>query len=157
MNPTEHKITQSILEHTNDYDVTYSALIHWRWSQFERLRRSIIRVEFRDLLITNTEEYSILVYIDLNSLPTLTDVANYLTMEKSTVSEFIKRCMNKELIKEEQSTKDKRKRFYSLTEKGKEVLLQCHVRMQTINDRLFSSLNKDEKQDVLKLLVRLNS
>lgn len=155
MNPTEQKITKSILEHTNDYHITYSALIHWRWSQFERLRRSKIRLEFRDLTITNTEEYSILVYVDLNLSPTLTDITNYLNMEKSTVSEFMKRCIRKELITEEHSKEDKRKRYYTLTKLGKEVLLESHVKMEKVNEQLFNSLNKDEKQEMLKLLVKL--
>lgn len=157
MNPTEQKITKSILEHTNDYNITYSALLHWRWSQFERLRRSKIRLEFRDLTITNTEEYSILVYVDLNLSPTLTDITNYLNMEKSTVSEFMKRCIRKELISEEQSNEDKRKRYYTLTKLGKEVLLESHVKMEKVNQQLFNLLNKEEKQDMLKLLVKLIS
>lgn len=157
MNPTEQKITKSILEHTNDYNITYSALLHWRWSQFERLRRSKIRLEFRDLTITNTEEYSILVYVDLNLSPTLTDITNYLNMEKSTVSEFMKRCIRKELISEEQSKEDKRKRYYTLTKLGKEVLLESHVKMEKVNQQLFNLLNKEEKQDMLKLLVKLIS
>lgn len=157
MNPTEQKITKSILEHTNDYNITYSALLHWRWSQFERLRRSKIRLEFRDLTITNTEEYSILVYVDLNLSPTLTDITNYLNMEKSTVSEFMKRCIRKELISEKQSKEDKRKRYYTLTKLGKEVLLESHVKMEKVNQQLFNLLNKEEKQDMLKLLVKLIS
>lgn len=156
MNSTEIKITQSIIEQTDDYETAYSALIHWRWSQYERFRRSIVRSEFKESLITNTEEYSILVFIDLNRSPTLTEIANYLAMEKSTVSEFIKRCINRQLVLQVQCNEDRRKRFYTLTKIGKEVLTTSHNHMKIVNKRFVSSLKKDEKQVFLEILVKLN-
>jgi DNA-binding MarR family transcriptional regulator len=155
MNSLDHKITNSILGHTPTNESAYDALLHWRWSQMERKRRSIIRQEFKDLAITNTEEYSILVFISLSPTPSASDITGYLTMEKSTVSEFIKRCLTRDLITEEQSPKDKRKKFYRLTEHGVRVLWQAHQRMEIINKKLFSPLSKKEKQSLLQTLVNL--
>lgn len=115
-----------------------------------------MRSEFKEFLITNTEEYSILVFIDLNQSPTLTDVARYLAMEKSTVSEFIKRSINRELILEVPCKEDKRRRFFTLTKKGKEVLITAHNRMKTINEYMVGTLKKEEKQVLLEILVKLN-
>lgn len=155
MDSLDHKITNSILDHSPTNETAYDALLHWRWSQIERKRRSLIRQEFKDLAITNTEEYSILVFISHTRTPIASNIATYLTMEKSTVSEFIKRCLTRNLIAEEQSPKDKRKKFYRLTEYGIHVLWQAHQRMEIINGKLFSSLSKKEKQFLLQTLVNL--
>lgn len=156
MNYIDFQITNNILDFNNDIEDTYSAILHWRWSQFERIRRSLVRLEFKDLPFSNTEEYSILVFISLNDAPTATDITFYLKLEKSTVSEFIKRCQSKKLITEIRDKTDKRKIHYTLTENGKFTLNQAHNKMSIINKRIFGLLDTKQKQLLLELLVFLN-
>lgn len=153
----DQKITDSILAHVQEPDLALNALLHWRWSQLERMRRNIIRQAFKDLAISNTEEYSILVFISHMDMPGASDITAYLTMEKSTVSEFIKRCMARNLLVEEQRNLDKRRRFYRLTELGFKVLYQAHERMESINNQIFNFISEQEKQDLLQILVKLKN
>lgn len=153
----DKEIKNSIFKNTKNEEDALLALVHWRWSQFERKRRSVIRQTFKALDITNTEEYSILVYIDLTQTPTSSEISHYLAMEKSTVSEFIKRCILRGLILEKQSENDKRKRFYSLTKSGKLMLNKAHAFMNSINKELFKIFTKEERQKILNMLLKLNS
>lgn len=155
MKSIEQKITRSILEVTKDSEAACNAQLHWRWSQFERKRRTIVRQEFKELLITNTEEYSILVYISHKEQASAIDITRYLTMEKSTVSEFIKRCISKKLIVEIQSQVDKRKKHYLLTELGKRILEQANQRIEAVNKQLFDSISNEEKQFLINVLIKL--
>jgi DNA-binding MarR family transcriptional regulator len=156
MNFTEFKITKHILDYSNEPENSYSAILHWRWSQFERIRRSLVRLELKDLPFSNTEEYSVLVFISFNDSPTSTDITSYLKMEKSTVSEFIKRCISKQLILEIKDEKDKRKIHYVLTTFGKQTLDSAHQKMANVNRRIFGLLDDNQKQNLLELLVFLN-
>ncbi len=152
---TEHRITQSILEFSNDPELVYQALLHWRWSQFERKRRSLLRSKFKNIDLTTTEEYSILVFIQLNPKTFLGEISEYLSMEKSTISEFIKRCIKKEWITETSMESDRRKYSYTLTPKGNESLAAAHIQMSELNSELFNKLNSDESQQLLELLIKV--
>lgn len=156
MNFTDFQITNHILDFSKEPESTYEAILHWRWSQFERIRRSLVRLELKELPFSNTEEYAVLVFINLNEHPTSTDITSYLKMGKSTVSEFIKRCISKNLILEIRDEVDKRKIHYALTDDGKLFLHKAHEKMAIVNKKLFGLLEDNQKQHLLELLVFLN-
>lgn len=149
------QIINSIKQYTSSPENAQSAIIHWRWSQFERKRRAVIRREFKGLAITNTEEYSVLVFISHTVNPSAHEITDYLSMERSTVSEFIKRCVRRDLICELQSTTDKRKKTYHLTPLGEQTIVKAHERMERVSASLFSSLAHEEQKSLLILLGQL--
>lgn len=155
MKYVDYAITNSILKKTESNESAIQAILHWRWSQIERQRRSLIRNAFNDINISNTEEYSILVFISHMDKPSPTDIKNYLNLEKSTVSEFIRRCIERDFVIEEENEKDKRRKQYKLTKKGIKTLNLAHIRMESISKIMFEKLSKEEHQVLLELLIKM--
>ena len=151
----EFRITKSILEYSNDSELVYNALLHWRWSQVERKRRGLFKSYFKGLDLSTTEEYSILVYIQLNPNTHLGEIKNYLKMEKSTVSESIKRGINKNWIEEKVMEGDRRKFVYKLTNSGNEFLIDAHEQMSKLNAIFFKDLRETASQQLLEILLQL--
>lgn len=141
MGEISRKIKDKILNHTDNQSLADLAIIHWKWSQIERIRRSLIRNAFRGLPISNTEEYAMLVVIELQGKVGPKEIADYLNMEKSTISEFVKRCISHNIIKEGKHEKDKRRVYLELTPEGQRVIEQAHAIMSEINENIFGSLN----------------
>lgn len=153
----DYQITNSILDKTENTVTALQSILHWRWSQIERKRRNMIRHAFNDLLISNTEEYSILVFISHTDSPNHSDIKNYLNLEKSSVSEFIKRCIDRQLVLEEQNKVDKRKKMYKLTKVGSQTLELAHGRMESISKIMFETLSSDERKFLLEILMKLKN
>ncbi len=73
---------------------------------------------------------------------TLSDLAQEVNLGASTVNGIVDRLEAKKLVLRERSTKDRRKVFLEMTEKGKEVFAQAPSLLQ---DKLSSSLKELSK------------
>ena len=74
-----------------------------------------------DIGVTLAERH-LLIELDTHASPTMGEIAGHLLLDKSTVSRLISKAVKKGYIKCITDSKDKRKRFLQITEKGKQTL-----------------------------------
>lgn len=141
----EENFIADILNYAQKSEQAKTAVIHWFWSNIERRRKLIFRQIFEGTELSTIEEYALLNLISLEPVVTLTKATNYLFLERSTTSEILKRFQKKGFISCESDQKDKRVKYFHLTDKGKELIVQANKLMLNMNHKLFESLADKDK------------
>lgn len=141
---TENAISQKMRNSLSDEHEHLLAEAHWRWSVFERRRKQKVKKALGPLELASTEDYSLLVYIDVTTDPTVTGASQYLHAEPSTISEAVKRLRSKGYLKMAPNKSDERSQVVSLTAKGSKALAQAHEIMKGINYEVFGQLTEEQ-------------
>ena len=74
-----------------------------------------------DIGVTLAERH-LLIELSIHVSPTMGEIAEHLLLDKSTVSRLISKAVKKGYVKCVTNSKDKRKRFLQITEKGRQTL-----------------------------------
>ncbi|WP_010677734.1 MarR family winged helix-turn-helix transcriptional regulator [Bacillus timonensis] len=88
----------------------------------------------------------ILYEIDVNTNPTMQQVADLLGIEITTFSRQIQTLIKMELVSKEPSTEDKRVSVLSLTEKGKKVATGIDQQVNSFLNQIFSEMTEFERE-----------
>lgn len=76
--------------------------------------------------------------------------------EKQTGTQIIKRLLEAGLLEEKNDNDDKRSKRLNLTEKGEEIFHESVANVNITSKILSGKLNEDEKNELLKILKKLN-
>lgn len=101
-------------------------------------------------------QFTLLVELSSTHGKTLTDIAEGLVMDRTTLTRNLKPLEKMELITTIQPA-DKRAKAYVLTEKGKELLERCMPLWQQAQDNVVNGLGDETYQDLLGKLTRMLS
>lgn len=82
-------------------------------------------------------------------------LSSILKVTKETVSVTLKRLEQSGYIRREVSQSDKRIKLLYLTEKGKELMPELRKNFNDINERMFSQLDKNEKEILESLYEKM--
>lgn len=94
-------------------------------------------------------QFTLLVSLASDSARTLTEMANSLVMDRTTLTRNLKPLEKLELIHTIEP-RDKRSKAYSLTEKGKETLTRAIPLWQHAQTRVQTALTEERFERVLK-------
>lgn len=119
--------------------------------EFNRLYTKYLGVFDRKIFSTELtwSEARILLEIYLNSLETLTDVAEFLGVDKAYISRIIKKFKDKGLIESTQDSKDKRKYLIEITPKGLELVETINLES---NKQIFDLFEDMSEHDISLIL-----
>ncbi len=100
-----------------------------------------------DIGVTLAERH-LLIELDTHASPTMGEIAEHLLLDKSTVSRLISKAIKKGYVKCITDSKDKRKRFLQITEKGKQTLNAFEPIAFNQTRNALSTLNHNEIETI---------
>lgn len=118
------------------------------WGQLDRYKHILIKSALADMPVNNTEEFVLLLYIDIYQKPRMKDFVKDSLMEVTTCFEMMKRMKKRGLIAEETDPSDKRSKLIYLTEAGKEAATMAKVRMGKVNEILYHNVTAEELRQI---------
>ncbi len=101
-------------------------------------------------------QFTLLIALASTSAKTLTDIAESLVMDRTTLTRNLKPLANMELIMTVQ-TMDKRSKAYTLTEKGKALVQTCVPLWQEAQNSVIQGIGPEEYREIFVRLEKLLS
>lgn len=99
-------------------------------------------------------QFTLLVALASTSAKTLTDIAESLVMDRTTLTRNLKPLANMELIMTVHTT-DKRSKAYTLTEKGKELVKTCVPLWQSAQSSVINGIGSENYNEIVARLEKL--
>lgn len=100
-------------------------------------------------------QFSILINIYKNDVATQKELLKYTYGDETSLTRLIDRLEAKEYLKRVPCTKDKRKKQLELTNEGKLLAEKITVCAVNVNKILTQNLDKNEAEELLKLLKKV--
>lgn len=85
------------------------------------------------------------------------ELGEMMKINKSTMVRFLDDLITKELVTKETCEHDRRVKYVSITKKGSKLCKQNETLRNKIEKDFLNILNAEEKKQLLKILVKLNS
>lgn len=93
----------------------------------------------------SNSNWSLLQYLAIEELTTMSQIAKYWDVEKPTVSANVKALTKRELIQMKQGN-DKREKYISLTEKGERLYENISPEIKFLQNQLLSNLTEEQQE-----------
>lgn len=103
----------------------------------------------------NISEFGVLEMLYHKGDQPVQKVAEKILVTSGTITYVINKLEKKELVVRRKCEKDKRVFYVSLTEKGKEFILDIFPKHKEFLDNLFSGLNENTKRELVDNLIQL--
>ena len=103
----------------------------------------------------NINEVHAIDYIGRTENANVTKITNHLKITKGGVTKITKKLMSKEYISSYQTEKNKKEKYFNLTEKGKEIFIKhktLHVEAMNRDKEIFDNFNENEKDVISNFL-----
>ena len=94
------------------------------------------------------------LYFDGNSLSP-TDLYDAIVFSSGGRTKVLKKLEERNLIKREASSNDKRSMLISLTQEGKDLIENCMIEVAKQKEKKFSILTQKEKEDLKNILSKI--
>ena len=94
------------------------------------------------------------LYFDGNSLSP-TDLYDAIVFSSGGMTKILKKLEERNLIKREASSNDKRSMLISLTQEGKDLIENCMIEVAKQKEKKFSILTQKEKEDLKNILSKI--
>ena len=94
------------------------------------------------------------LYFDGNSLSP-TDLYDAIVFSSGGMTKVLKKLEERNLIKREASSNDKRSMLISLTKEGKDLIENCMIEIAKQKEEKFSILTQKEKEDLKNILSKI--
>ena len=94
------------------------------------------------------------LYFDGNSLSP-TDLYDAIVFSSGGMAKVLKKLEERNLIKREASSNDKRSMLISLTQEGKDLIENCMIEVAKQKEKKFSILTQKEKEDLKNILSKI--
>jgi DNA-binding MarR family transcriptional regulator len=125
-------------------------------SRIYRILQFLSKPVAKELGFTKPMEFSMLVQTAIMNRPNKKQLCQEMLIEGSTGVEITKRLAAKGFIQEQPDGRDRRSVVLSLTEKGRQTLLKGYTKLEAIHCGLLDGLQPEEKEQLARLLTRLN-
>lgn len=129
----------------------------WIWGRLLKFTSIWEKKAFENQKLHSIDEFGLLMFIQAHPNCSKAEVAASSLMEKSTVYEIIKRLANRGLIEEETDAQDKRHKIIRLSTSGRENLFAAFERVKEVSYWLTRRLQQNEKEELMRLLIKLNT
>lgn len=93
--------------------------------------------------------------VNANDGLTATEVANAVSLSQATITTIVSKLEERELVQRERSNVDKRRVHVSLTDAGREVLVEAPKPLQESFSRQFEALPRWEQYQLVSSLERI--
>ena len=132
-------------------------------TKFIKEFRQVLRLFERELNLQNSfsccngvtvAQCHTLLEIESNGMVTVTELAENLSLDKSTVSRTVDGLVNIGLLKREIPAKNRRKAEVSLTENGKKMCSTINCTNNEFFEASFDGFSAQEKQDFIRLFSK---
>ncbi len=97
----------------------------------------------------SNSQVHVLIELERNKTLSLVQLANYLNLEKSSMSRLIDDLILERLVSTAEDSKDKRKKMISLSAAGKEKLKAIHHQANARVASAIKKLSSDEQQKIV--------
>ena len=94
------------------------------------------------------------LYFDGNSLSP-TDLYDAIVFSSGGMTKVLRKLEERNLIKREASSNDKRSMLISLTQEGKDLIENCMIEVAKQKEKKFSILTQKEKEDLKNILSKI--
>lgn len=118
------------------------------WGHLDRYKHMLVKSALADMPVNNTEEFVLLLYIDIYQKPRMKDFVKDSLMEVTTCFEMMKRMKKRGLIAEETDPTDRRSKLIYLTDAGKDAAALAKVRMSKVNEILYHNVTAEELRHI---------
>lgn len=95
------------------------------------------------------QQFGVLLTLYQNDPMTLTDLTRATRADRSTIGEMTRRMTQRGLIARAPGEQDRRTAFVSITEEGREALLELVSKMPLLQDRLLHPIPEAERRSFL--------
>lgn len=106
--------------------------------------------------ITNLDEFSLLIYLFPNNTASKMELIEKNVMEKNTGIEMLNRLIKKKLLIQQTDGTDKRTKILTLSNEGRELLLNSFQQMNHLAKTVTGNLADNEKMQLVHLLEKLH-
>lgn len=107
-----------------------------------------------DLLHSHVDVLAALYFND-NSALSPTDLYDAIVFSSGGMTKVLKKLEERELIKRETSSNDKRSMLISLTSQGRELIEDCMIKIAKNKEEKFNMLTKKEKENLKNILSKI--
>ena len=111
---------------------------------------------FAGLEMTRAQEFGVLACIQVLGTPTKTEVAQYNLLEKTTVTEILKRLLKIGFIEEFDDARDKRSKRVKITRAGEEAIETAVERLWELSEIVVGNLSDEQKHSLAAMLEELD-
>ncbi|HXB06069.1 MAG TPA: MarR family winged helix-turn-helix transcriptional regulator [Puia sp.] len=121
-----------------------------------RILGVLSKPKIKSLGFTKDMEFGVLIHVAIMDHPNKKELCSELLIENSTGVEITKRLAKKGLITESPDPNDRRSARLGITEKGKKILIDGAEWFTNLHTSFFNVLDKEENEQLVNLLYRLN-
>lgn len=105
----------------------------------------------------NPSEFGVLELLYHKGDQPVQKVAEKILVTSGTITYVIKKLEQKELVERKRCEEDKRVYYVTLKSKGQQLMGDIFPRHEAFLDKLFSNINKDDRETLVELLFKLNN
>jgi DNA-binding MarR family transcriptional regulator len=137
-------------------NIDYKARFLEYISRISRLHDFYIRKYLIEFPLNSRLEYIFLYSVDIMDNAKKTDLINMHLIEYTTGMDTIRRLINNKLIEELTDEADKRAKLLKLTNKGKQVLKKCDIKMNEERSMFLACISPNKWKKTLSVLKEIN-
>lgn len=125
-------------------------------NRLARFSRYHIKHAFAALPIQSLEEFTVLSVLGALGDASKNEVYKHAVLEVATGQQMMNRLLRSKLVLERTLSEDQRVRMVQLTQKGKKTLSEAFEILGEVSSKKFSTLSKDERILLRKVLEKVN-
>lgn len=134
---------------------TIATLIGKNFTTLNRFARQYMRQAMLATPFTSPDDFSFMLLVDRKGKITKMDTINGLYFEKATGIEIINRLIDKGLISQFHNPSDKRSKYLTLSDKGRELMKIVIQKMNEVSETVVRNLSDEERVQLLLLSDKL--
>lgn len=138
-----------------DYEDAQNAEISMLWGQIDNYRALIFKHILKSLDLNGIDEYTLLLYVDVNAQPSKKDYVKASKLEPTTCFEMIKRLQRKGFLTEAENKEDRRSTILKITHEGKTVLEDAKMKLNRINRHMYIHIPTSDKKVLISDLKKM--
>lgn len=119
---------------------------------YRKLRKKFLVKSNNQLTIF---QIHILYYLKENDFASTNDIANFFDISLPSTTISLKKLIDQELIQKDIATSDERKKIFTLTKKGEELINKINYKKIESINLLINRLTKTEKKTLIELLNKV--
>jgi len=121
---------------------------------FINIKKSM-EIKLKDYNLTHLQ-FSILINLYKNNVTTQKELLKYTYGDETSITRLVDRLESKGYLKRVQSSEDKRKKMFLLTEEGVILTEELITSAKKVNSEITANLSKEESTLLLELLQKID-
>lgn len=118
--------------------------------------RKRLEKEIKAFGLSSSHQFGVLLLLSKNTM-SQKEISEATLADEPSTTRMLDRMIKKELINKRRSDEDKRKQVVYITEEGQALLTQILPIVATHNEEIASILEEEERQELFRLLQKIES